>query len=142
MNGYLLDTNVISELARAQPARSVVSFINDTPLETLYLSDVVFAELRFGIETATNPRHRERLEAWLNDTVRPMFEGRVLAVSEEVFLRWRLLLEAGRRRRVTFPQPDLFIAATADYHGLTVVTRDISPFERAGVGVVSPWQKA
>lgn len=68
-----------------------------------------------------------------------MFEQRVLPVSEDVFLKWRLLVEDGRKAGHTYSQPDLFIAATALHHGLTVVTRDTSEFERARVPVVNPW---
>ena len=68
-----------------------------------------------------------------------MFDQRVLQISEDVMFRWRLLVEEGRKARHTFSQPDLIIAATALRHGLTVVTRDVSGFERARVPVVNPW---
>lgn len=68
-----------------------------------------------------------------------MFEHRVLPVSEDVMLVWRLLVDAGRKAGHTFSQPDLIIAATAAHHGLTVVTRDVSEFEHAKVPVLNPW---
>jgi predicted nucleic acid-binding protein len=138
---FLLDTNVISELARPRPSPYVLSFINGTALDSLFLSEVVVAELRFGIEKAVDARRRGRLQAWLDTAIRPMFHGRIIPVSEDIFLRWRYLVEGGRRSGRTFPQPDLFIAATADYYGMTVVTRDTSPFERAGVSVINPWRE-
>jgi len=72
--------------------------------------------------------------------VRPMFEERVLPVSEDVMFKWRLLVEKGRKARHTFSQPDLIIAATALCHGLTIVSRDISDYERARAPVVDPWR--
>jgi hypothetical protein len=71
-----------------------------------------------------------------------MFEQRTLPVSEAVMFRWRLLVEAGRKIRHTFSQPDLIIAATAMCYGLTVVTRDVREFEVAGAPVVNPWRAA
>ena len=71
-----------------------------------------------------------------------MFQGRVLPVTEEVILRWRLMVEGGRQRKHTYSEPDLFIAAIAGLHGLTVVTRDAGDFALTGVIVLSPWLAA
>jgi toxin FitB len=68
-----------------------------------------------------------------------MFAGRTLPISEDVMVKWRLLVEEGRRVRHTFPQPDLIIAATALVHGMVVVTRDSGDFVRAHVPVFNPW---
>jgi predicted nucleic acid-binding protein len=68
-----------------------------------------------------------------------MFDQRILAVTEDVILRWRLLVEEGRKAGHTFSQPDLFIAATAIHHGLTVVTRDRREYDAARASVVNPW---
>ena len=69
-----------------------------------------------------------------------MFDGRVLQITEDIMLKWRLLVEDGRKTGHTFSQPDLIIAATAIHHGLTVVTRDRSDYDKAGVPVINPWQ--
>jgi predicted nucleic acid-binding protein len=142
VTGFLLDTNILSELQRARPSSSVVAFMQQAPLASLFLSDVVVAEMRFGIETMADVLRRDRYRAWLDTVIRPMFVGRVLALNEDVFLRWRMMKEVGQRGRHTFPEPDLLIAATAAHYGLTVVTRDIEPFERAGVAVINPWRAA
>src|SRR5262249_6196244 len=78
----------------------------------------------------------------LTHKVRPMFEQRVLAVSEDVIFKWRMLVEAGRKAGHTYPQPDLFFAATGLHHGLTIVTRDTREYERARVAVLYPWNEA
>jgi toxin FitB len=82
---------------------------------------------------------RAELNTWLTQKVRPMFDQRVLQVTEDVMLRWRLLVEEGRSARHTFSQPDLIIAATALEHGLTLVSRDLGDYQKARVPVLNPW---
>jgi predicted nucleic acid-binding protein len=138
--GYLLDTNVISEIRRPRPHPDVVDFVARQALDDLYLSVVSLAEIRFGIEQVTDAARRRDLQQWLTHSLRPMFEGRLLPVSEEVMLTWRILLENGRKQGLTYAQPDLIIAATAQQYGLTVVTRDQPHFETIGVPVLNPWK--
>lgn len=139
MSGWLLDTNVLSELRRPRPNAKVVAFVASQPLDRLYVSVVTFAEIRFGIELVPDPARRGELRDWLTLKVRPLFTQRTLPVSEDVMLKWRLLVEEGRKTRYTFSQPDLIIAATALLHGLTVVTRDTGDFEKARAPVINPW---
>ena len=137
---WLLDTNVLSELRKPKPDGKVVAFIAAQPLERLYVSAVTLSEIRFGIELVAEAGRRGELMDWLAHRVRPMFEQRVLPVSEDVMFRWRLLVEEGRKAGHTFSQPDLIIAATALHHGMTVVTRDAGDFKRARAPVLNPWQ--
>lgn len=139
MTGWLIDTNVLSELRRPRPARSVVAFVAAQPLESLYVSAVTLAEIRFGIELVTDAGRRAALNDWLAHKLRPMFAERVLPVSEDIMFRWRILVEQGRKAGHTFSQPDLIIAATGLEHGLVVVSRDTSDYEKAGVAVLNPW---
>jgi predicted nucleic acid-binding protein len=139
VTGWLLDTNVLSELRRPKPDRNVVAFIAAQPLELLYVSAVTLAEIRFGIEVVTDATKRAELNDWLAHKLRPMFEQRVLPVTEEIMFKWRLLVEDGRKAGYTFSQPDLIIAATALHHGLTVVTRHVSDYERVRARVFNPW---
>lgn len=139
MSDFLIDTNVLAELRRPQPHKGAVAFLKATPTANLYLSEVTIAEIRFGIERLTSAKRRIDLMRWLDDTIRPLFAGRILAAGEDIWLRWRMLLEDGRSKGYTFPQPDLILAATAAHYGLTVVTRDVEPFKRAGVEVLNPW---
>jgi hypothetical protein len=136
---WLLDTNVLSELRRAKPEPKVLAFIASQPLERLYISTVTLAEIRFGIELVTDAARRAELHGWLTLKVRPMFEQRVLPVSEDVMFKWRLLVDDGRKIGHTFSQPDLIIAATALQHGLTLVSRNTSDFEKARMPIVNPW---
>ncbi len=139
MSGWLLDTNVISELRRPRPEPKVVSFVADTPLDDLYLCEVTLAEIRFGIEKLDDPARRARLTEWLDGRLRPLFAGRILPLDEDALLKWRLIIEQGRRMGHTFSHPDVLIAAVAARHGLTVVSRDMSDFAAAGVPVFNPW---
>ena len=139
MTGWLLDTNVLSELRRPRPEAKVVRFVSAQPLDQLHVSVVTFAEIRFGIELIEDPARRMTLNDWLEQKLRPMFEQRTLEVSEDVMLKWRLLVEDGRKRNHTFSQPDLIIAATALHHGLTIVSRDTREYQLANVPVLNPW---
>jgi hypothetical protein len=139
LRGWLIDTNVVSELRRARPAQKVRAFVAGQPGDVLFTCDVTFAEVRFGIEQLTDPARRANLVQWLDHTLRPLFGGRVLAVTEDVLLRWRLMLEVGRKKGHTFSEPDLLIAALAALADLIVVSRDVSEFIAAGVPVFDPW---
>ena len=139
MSGWLLDTNVLSELRRPRPNARVRAFVAAQSLDDLYASSVTFAEIRFGIEAVGNLGHRADLRDWLTHRLRPMFDQRVLEVSEDVMFKWRLLVEEGRKAGHTFSQPDLIIAATALNHGLTVVTRDTGDYKLARVPLLNPW---
>ncbi|MQM31626.1 MAG: VapC toxin family PIN domain ribonuclease [Candidatus Accumulibacter phosphatis] len=140
MTGWLLDTNVLSELRRPRPAPQVVAFVAGQPLDLLFVSTVTLAEIRFGIELVTDANRRAELNGWLTHKVRPMFEERILPVTEDIMFTWRLLVEEGRKAGHTFSQPDLIIAATGLHHGLTVVTRDTGDYAKARVPLFDPWR--
>jgi toxin FitB len=139
VTGWLLDTNILSELRRPKPEPKVIAFVTAQPLDLLYVSTVTFAEIRFGIELATAPGHRAELNDWLTHKVRPMFEQRVLPITEDVMFKWRLMVEDGRKAGHTHSQPDLIIAATAAQHGLVIVTRDVSDYRHTQVPLLNPW---
>lgn len=139
MTGWLLDSNILSELRRPKPERKVLAFVAAQPLELLYISTVTLAEIRFGIELLPDVARRSELNDWLAHKVRPMFEQRVLAITEDIMLKWRLMAEEGRKVGHTFSQPDLIIAATGQHQGLTIVSRDTADYIKAQVAVFNPW---
>jgi len=139
VTGWLLDTNILSELRRPKPERKVLAFVAAQPLELLYISTVTLAEIRFGIELLPDVARRSALNDWLAHKVRPMFEQRVLAITDDIMFKWRLLVEEGRKVGHTFSQPDLIIAATGQHHGLTIVSRDTADYVKAQVTVFNPW---
>jgi predicted nucleic acid-binding protein len=137
---FLLDTNVVSELRKVESGRAdprVVAWAASVPAAAMYLSALSVFELERGVlrmersDRATG----QVLRAWLDTRVLPAFHGRILPVTDDV-----------ARRAAAFHVPDLapytdaLIGATADAHGLTVVTRNRADFERlAGVRVLDPW---
>ncbi len=138
--GWLLDTNIVSELrkgARAQPG--VRSWAEAVPPAACFLSLVTVAEIRFGIERVGDPAFRAELQAWLHDGVRVWFGARILPVDEAVLLTWRRLASDGQKSGYTYSQPDALIAATALVHDLGVATRNTSDFQRARVALINPW---
>jgi predicted nucleic acid-binding protein len=138
---WLLDTNILSEGREPRLNPRVIAFYHRQPLNQLYISVVNIAEIRFGIELQEDPARRAELNDWLTLTLRPAFAGRILPVTEDILLKWRLLLEDGRKIGHTYSHPDLMLAATALHHGLTIVTRDRSDFDKARALVFNPWEQ-
>jgi toxin FitB len=97
VTGWLLDTNILSELRRPKPERKVLAFVAAQPLDLLHVSSATIAEIRFGIELVADAGRRAELNDWLAHKVRPMFEQRVLAITEDIMLKWRLLVRMAAR---------------------------------------------
>ena len=91
------------------------------------------------VERQPDLKFRNELTVWLDHRLRPWFAGRILPVDEEVILEWRRMVARGREHAITFSQPDLFIAATAQVHALVVCTRNEDDFRQTGVPVFNPW---
>jgi predicted nucleic acid-binding protein len=142
VKGWLIDTNLVSEARRARPHDGVIAFLQAQPSETLFVSEVTFAEIRYGIGQVDDPARRADMQAWLDHSARSLFHGRVLAITEDVIVRWKLMIVAGQKRGHTFSQPDLFLAAIAALEDLIVATRDTTPFVEANVPVFDPWSHA
>jgi toxin FitB len=139
VRGWLLDTNVVSELRKTKPEAKVIAFIAAQPGETLFVSDVTLAEITYGIEQLSDAARRTDLRLWQERNLRPLFAGRILPISEDVIVRWKTMVVQGQKRGHTFGQPDLFIAAIAALQDLVVVSRDVSEFIEAGVPVFDAW---
>ncbi len=136
----LVDTNVVSEPLRAAPEPRVAEWFDAQALETLYLSTITVAELRFGVlSLPVSRRRRERLHEDLERQVLPMFAGRILAFDLAASQAYAELMvkapSAGRSISVS----DGYIAATAVANAMMVATRDTAPFEAAGLNTVDPW---
>ncbi len=137
---YLLDTNVISELRKANTGkadRHVKAWAKSIPPESMYLSAICVLELERGtlLMERKDPFQGALLRSWMEDHVLPTFAGRILVVDIPVALRCATL-------HVPDPRSyrDAMIAATALVHGMTIVTRNVSDFRRTGVAVLNPWQ--
>ena len=124
VRGWLLDTNVVSACRRPKPAAAVAEFVSAQPGELLFTTDVTFGEIRLESSSCEDAGRRAEIHVWLDRTLRPLFANRVLAITEDVIVRWKAMAVEGQKRGHTFGQPDLFIAAIAALEDLVVVTRD------------------
>jgi predicted nucleic acid-binding protein len=103
------------------------------------ISVVSLGEILKGITILPESKRRSGLQQWLDETLRPWFEGRVLPNSESTAERWGVLAGQCQLRGRPLGLADGFIAATALEHDLTIITRNVKDFEGLGVGVFSPW---
>ena len=142
MNGFLLDTNIPSELIRLRPEPKVETWVAAQRLDSLFISSVSFGELRKGIVLRSPGKRRMELEAWIESDLSILFSGRILSVTRSVAQRWGVL--EGQRQLAGRPLnvPDGQIAATALEHGLTLVTRNVKDFTQLGVALFDPWNVA
>lgn len=141
MRGFLLDTNVISELIKPRPEPCVTNWVESVDENLLYLSVLTLGEIRKGIAALPRASRRAKLDAWLDGELRPRFANRILPIDEAVADVWGLMAgELVSRRALPVPVIDGLLAATATHHDLTLVTRDTQDVSRTGVAVFNPWQ--
>ncbi len=119
MNGFLLDTNTVSELVSLKPSQQVLDWMDAADGNRLYLNAMTLGEICRGVASLPQSQKRTRLESWLEVDLRSRFAG---------------------RKGMTLPVVDGLIAATALHHNLTAVTRNISDFAVAGLSVINLWQ--
>ncbi len=136
---YLVDTNTVSEWVKPRPDEGVIRWFAEVDEEEVYLSVVSIAELRHGAERLAPGGRRTRLETWLEDELPGRFEGRVISIGPDIAERWGVLTARGKAIGRTIPVMDAFLAATAEIHGLELVTRNTADFERLGVPLINPW---
>lgn len=139
---FLLDTNVVAEWVKPRPEPRVVSWLADIDEDRVFLSVASLAEIRRGVEAMPTGHRRDRLATWLADELPARFESRILDVDQRVALGWGIVMVRSRKAGVTIGSMDAFFAATAQAHGLTLVTRDGGDFEAAGIDLFDPWQPA
>jgi hypothetical protein len=141
MSGFLLDTNVISELIKPRPEPRVTTWVEETDESLLHLSVLTLGEIRQGIAALLQSRRRATLEAWLETDLRHRFHRRILSIDDNVADRWGLLTAQTRKNGIALPVIDGLLAATALHHNLTFVTRDTSTLARSGIAVFNPWDE-
>jgi predicted nucleic acid-binding protein len=135
----VLDTNVISELWRIAPDPAVLAWVDRQAIETLYLSAVTVAELRFGIATMPAGRRQVLYRDKLENDLLPAFTGRVLPFDLDASRHYAEFKARARADGRAIGQADGFIAACAAARGFGVATRDTEPFEAAGLRTFNPW---
>jgi toxin FitB len=132
---YLVDANVLSEPTRPDPSGAVVAWLRRHE-RAIAVDPVILGEIRFGILLLPRGRRRQRLERWFEAGVRRLH---CLSWEPETGLRWAELLAKLRATGRAMPVKDSLIAATALTHGMTIVTRNVADFEKAGCPVVNPF---
>jgi predicted nucleic acid-binding protein len=140
MTGFLLDTNCISELVRAQPEPRVLDWIEEADESLLYLSVLTLGEIRKGVAALPPGKRRTRLEAWLEVELQARFSGRILPIDAAIADRWGVLAAEARRAGRSLSAIDGLLAATALQHNLTIVSRNVNDFANAPTPVLNPWE--
>jgi predicted nucleic acid-binding protein len=140
MSGFLLDTNVISELVKSDPDRGVTQWIEATDESLLYLSVLTLGEIRKGIASLPEAKRRIALEAWLDRDLLLRFSGRILPINQVVADRWGRLAGSPAARKSLLPVIEGLLAATALHYDLIFVTRDTKHLATTRTAFFDPWQ--
>jgi predicted nucleic acid-binding protein len=136
--GYLIDTNVISELRRRLPEPRVVQWFAERPAGQLFLSVLTLGEIRRGVERLEPSERQQALREWLEQELPAYFAGRLLPIDAAIAHRWgSLQAELGR----PLPAIDSLLAATAMEHNLVLVTRNLKDVADLPVAIADPWSK-
>jgi toxin FitB len=137
---YLLDTNVVSEWTKPRPNPGVIEWLSQVAEDEVFLSVVTFAELRHGIERLPPGRRRRRLNEWLRGELALRFEGRIVPIDGPIADEWGRLVARQEARGRPIAAMDGLIAATAQVHALTLVTRNATDFRVSVKTVLNPWK--
>ncbi len=139
MSGFLLDTNIISELIKPKPEARLAAWVESADEDLLYLSVLTVGEIRKGIVAMEQGKRRAALQSWLETDLKPRFSGRILPIDEATADRWGAIAGEAAMKGITVPVVDGLLAASALQHNLTVVTRNTRNFAGTSVHAFSPW---
>lgn len=139
MSGFLLDTNVVSELIKPRPEARVAAWIEATEESLFRLSVLTLGEIRKGIDSLPDWSRRSALESWLSHDLLVRFAHRILDVDQDVADRWGQIVAKAAAAKRQLPVIDGLLAATALHHNLTLVTRNTKDVSLTGVPVINPW---
>jgi toxin FitB len=139
---FLLDTNVVSEWTKPQPNSGVIDWLAQTDEDSVFLSVVTFAELRHGIERLPPSKRRDRLDEWLKVDLPLRFEQRILPVDAAIADQWGHLVARCEAAGRPIHAMDALLAATAEAHALTLVTRNAADFAATlkSKSILNPWK--
>jgi toxin FitB len=140
--GFLIDTNVISEVMRPRPDVHVVNWLAAVDEERSFLSVATIAEISLGIEAMPVGRKQKRLRDWLHDELIPRFENRIFATDTALAILWGRTARLARQGGHQIETMDALIAATAEHHNLTIVTRNVADFSALSLPLLNPWLPA
>jgi len=136
---FLLATCLISELVKKKPNAAVLKWLDERDEHGLFLSVLTLGELQKGISRLSTGIRKDDLQAWIEHDLIERFEGRILDLDLETALIWGKLQGDAELKSEKLPVMDSLIAATANAHGLVVVTRNVKDIERCSARVFNPW---
>ena len=136
---YLLDTCIISELISNRPNPDVVEFIDSIDQENIYLSAITVGEIAKAIQKLPNLQRKQKLERWLHEDLLVRFEGNIISLDSNIFIRWGELSAKLEEIGVEHPAIDSLIAATVLTHRMVLVTINERDFENMEIEIVNPW---
>jgi len=135
---FLLDTNAVSEWVKPRPNPGLIAWMESTDEDRVFISVITLAELSYGVERLAVGARRRRLEEWLGHELPLRFEGRILPVDTNVAEAWGKTVSRSEAAGRPIGAIDAFLAATAEVHRLTLVTRNVSDFPALSA-VLDPW---
>jgi len=136
---YLLDTCLISELAKSEPNKKVVDWVLNQNETSFYVSVLTFGELHKGIEKLPVSKKKEDLRSWIENELKNRFQNRIIGIDMRVAMLWGNIQCIAEKKGKPMPAIDSLIAATGITHDLTVVTRNVADMELSGVKLLNPW---
>ncbi|MDQ2711240.1 MAG: type II toxin-antitoxin system VapC family toxin [Acidobacteriota bacterium] len=141
MNGFLIDTNVISEFVKTDPNPAITLWFQAAPPDRLFASVVTFGKIGLGIENMPKGKRRADLENWLDKGLPGWFASNLLPVTKAIADQWARATIEAKRKGVNLTTADGLLAGTALEHGLTLVTRNTKDFSGLGVPLINPWSE-
>ncbi len=136
---YLLDTCLISELAKSKPNEKVVDWVLSENETSFYISVLTFGELHKGVEKLPESKKKEELRIWIEDELKNRFQSRIISIDMRVSILWGKIQCFAEKNGKPMPAIDSLIAATGIAYDLTVVTRNVADMEQSGVKLHNPW---
>jgi predicted nucleic acid-binding protein len=139
VNGFLVDTNILSELTKPSPEPQVEAFLRQSK-DRVFVSVFSIGEIRKGIASLPQSKRRVALEDWLDIEILPWFADRVLPVTLAIAEHWGNLSAQSNAKGRPRPIIDAILAATALKHDLVLVTRNVRDYEDLDVTILNPWE--
>ncbi len=136
---FLLDTNVVSEWVKPAPNQSVVKWLAEVNEDRVFISVITLVELRYGVERMAQGARRQRLDTWVSDELTARFADRILDINTNIADIWGRVMAHTESKGRSVKLMDACIGAIAKFHGLTLVTRNITDFESVGIKLINPW---
>lgn len=136
---YLLDTCLISELAKSKPNEKVVEWVLSESETSFYVSVLTFGELFKGVEKLPESKKEEELRIWIDGELKNRFQNRIIGIDLRISILWGKIQCVAEKKGKPMPAIDALIAATGIAHDLIVVTRNVADMEQSGVKLFNPW---